>query len=473
MTRRYVLALAAVALLAVSGLAAFQALAAAYDRTLAVVNISGRQRMLSQRIALYVDNLAEGDCAGDRPSCVTVLAESVETFQRAHDGLAHGSAVLDIPGPTSPAVASLYFSGEPSLHQRVLRYIQAAEQVLETPPESLTPGHPAVRYILTEGPGPLLQSLDKVVLQYQLDGEDAYATLRVLEFTVVALTLLTILLEALLIFRPMVRRTQTQFDHIERMAEHLRRANETLEHRVADRTRDLADAKAEAEKANQAKSKFLAAAGHDMLQPLQAAEMFAGLLAAEPQSTRGESLLGELRRTQDSLRHLVRSVLDVSKLEAGTVTPSFQPVPVRALLDGLAAEFGALALDRDLRLNVVAPDVAVESDPILLERVLRNLIGNALRYTEAGGLVLGARVRGDRVWVQVVDSGVGIEADDLHRIWQEFVQVGDKAHDRSEGLGLGLAIVDRLCRLLGHRVFVTSRVGHGSCFTVDCRRAKG
>ncbi|EKV31322.1 hypothetical protein C882_3695 [Caenispirillum salinarum AK4] len=470
MTRRYVLALAAVALLAVSGLAAFQAMAAAYDRTLAVVNISGRQRMLSQRIALYADSLADDECRRPRTECVADLAEAIETFRRAHHGLAYGSEVLDVPGPTSPAISALYFSGEPSLHQRVLRYINAAEQVVDAAPEDLTPDHPAVAYILTQGPGPLLESLDQVVLQYQLDGEEAYETLRRLEIAVVTLTLLTILLEALLIFRPMVQRTQTQFDHIERMAEHLRRANETLEQRVAARTRDLADAKADADKANQAKSKFLAAAGHDMLQPLQAAEMFAGLLAAEPLSTRGESLLAELRRTQDSLRHLVRSVLDVSKLEAGTVTPSFQPVPVRALLDGLAAEFGPQALDRDLRLNVVAPDVAVESDPILLERVLRNLVGNALRYTDAGGVVLGARVRGDRVWLQVVDSGVGMETNDLNRIWQEFVQVGTKAHDRSEGLGLGLAIVERLCRLLGHRVFVNSRVDHGSCFTVDCRR---
>jgi signal transduction histidine kinase len=470
MTRRYVLALAAVALLAVSGLAAFQALAAAYDRTLAVVNMSGRQRMLSQRIALYVDSLADGGCSEDRRYCVRELELALDDFQRAHDGLAHGSATLDVPGPTSAAVATLYFSGEPSLHQRVLRYIRAARQVAEAPPETLSPDHPAVVYVLTEGPGRLLKSLDQVVLQYQTDGEAAYETLRRLEIIVVGLTLLTILLEALLIFRPMVRRTQAQFGHIERMADRLRHANETLEHRVAERTRDLADAKAEAEKANQAKSKFLAAAGHDMLQPLQAAEMFTGLLADEPLSSRGDSLLTDLRRTQTSLRHLVRSVLDVSKLEAGTITPSIQAVTIRPMLEALSAEFSPLALDKDLRLNLVAPDAVVESDPVLLERILRNLIGNALRYTHTGGIVLGVRLRDDRVWIQVADSGIGIAPEDLSRIWKEFVQVGPQTHDRSEGLGLGLAIVDRQCRLLGHRVSVRSRPGHGSIFTVDCRR---
>lgn len=472
MTRRYVVALAAVALLAVSGLAAFQALAAAYDRTLAVVNISGRQRMLSQRIALYVEKLADDDCRVARSACVLDLREAIEAFETAHDGLAYGSETLDVPGPTSDEVRALYFSGDPSLHEQVRRYIAAARVVADAAPETLTAESRAAQYVLTEGPGPLLNALDRIVLQYQLDGERAYTALRRLEFAVVALTLLTIMLEALLIFRPMVRRTQIQFDHIERMAARLQRTNETLEARVAARTRDLADAKADAEQANRAKSKFLAAAGHDMLQPLQAAEMFSGLLQAEPLSTRGASLLAELRRTQDSLRHLVRSVLEVSKLEAGSVKPSLQAVPVRGLLDALASEFGPQALERDLRLDVAAPaDLAVESDPILLERVLRNLAGNALRYTESGGIVLAARRRSDRVWLQVFDTGVGIAEEDQDRIFQEFVQVGPHAHDRSEGLGLGLSIVERLCRLMGHRLWVKSTPGRGSAFTVDCRRA--
>lgn len=471
MTRRYVMALAAVAMLAVAGLGAFQALVAAHDSTLAVVNISGRQRMLSQRIALYVEKLSHDTCDDRRSTCVEALHEAITLFDTAHRALAFGSAALDVPGPTSPQVEGLYFGGSPSLHERVERYTAAARIVAATPAESLTPDHEAVRYVLAEGPGPLLDSLDKIVHQYQLDGEAALATLRRMELAVVTLTLLTLLLEAMLIFRPMVGRIRSQFGHIDRMSASLRRANEELEARVLARTRELADAKAEAEKANRSKSRFLAAAGHDMLQPLQAAEMFTGLLDGEPLSPRGRSVLTDLRRTQTSLRHLVHSVLEVSKLEAGTIRPAIQPVAVAPLLHGLAAELGPQALDRDLRLNVVAPELWVESDPLLLERVLRNLVGNALRYTHAGGVVIGARRRGDRIWVQVVDSGVGIAATDQARIFQEFVQVGETAHDRSEGLGLGLAIVDRLCRLLNHRVTVKSAPGRGSTFTVDCPAA--
>lgn len=471
MTRRYVVALAAVAMLAVAGLGAFQALVAAHDRTLAVVNISGRQRMLSQRIALYVEKLADDRCTASRAACIAELSKAVDQFASAHRALAFGSDTLDVPGPTSREVEALYFGGSPSLHEQVERYSAAARIVAGAPAEEVTPDSEAVQYVLAQGTGPLLDALDKTVLQYQLDGEAALAALRRMEFTVVAMTLLTLLAEAMLIFRPMVGRIRAQFDRIEAMSESLRRANEGLEARVIERTRELADAKAEAERANRSKSHFLAAAGHDMLQPLQAAEMFTGLLDGEPLSDRGRAVLVDLRRTQGSLRHLVHSVLDVAKLEAGTVSPSLQPVPVATILHGLAAEFGAQALDKDLRLNVVAPDLWAESDPLLLERILRNLIGNAIRYTETGGLVLGARRRGDRVWIQVVDSGVGIEPAEHLRIFQEFVQVGAAAHDRSEGLGLGLNIVERLCRLMGHRVWVKSTPGRGSTFTVDCRAA--
>lgn len=147
-------------------------------------------------------------------------------------------------------------------------------------------------------------------------------------------------------------------------------------------------------------------------------------------------------------------------------------MPVRPLLNGLAAEFAPQALARNLRLKIVAQDVTVTSDPILLERVLRNLVGNALRYTETGGVLIGARQRGERVWLQVIDSGVGMAAGDQDRIWQEFVQVGPMpARSPVKEWGSALPSSIACARLLNHRVAVSSRIGHGSCFTVDCPRA--
>lgn len=328
----------------------------------------------------------------------------------------------------------------------------------------LAPDHPAVRHIVIEGAGPLLGALDAAVAAYQADGEAAMERLRALQVAVLLLTLAVLALEAVFIFRPMVRRLGDQFAAIAAFSA-------SLERRVAERTAALADATAEAERANRAKSRFLGAAGHDMLQPLQAAEMVAGMMGQEVTTERGRALLADLHRCQGSLRHLVRSVLEVSRLEAGDVRPVMQDVAVGPLLLSVAAELAPVAAARELRLAVVPSSLWVRSDPHLLARVVRNLLANALRYTAEGGVVLGCRRHGgDTVLIQVVDSGIGIAAEDQARIFEAFVQVGAEQRDRSEGLGLGLSVVQGLCALLGHGVAVASAPGRGSVFTLRCAR---
>lgn len=472
MTRRYIVALVLVAVLAASGLAVFLALAEAHERTLAVVNVSGRQRMLSQRIALYVERLANQQCGEDRSSCLLPLKTAIDEFERAHTSLTGGSPVQVVPGPTSQQVERLYFEGAPSLDTQAVTYVQTARRVLDSDLAQLTIDDPAVRHVIAQASGPLLLSLDMVVQQYQRDGEAALARLRSVETAVVVLTLLTLAIEGVLIFAPMVRRLQRQFDQIEAISADLQDANLGLEARVEDRTRDLDRARAEAEHANRSKSRFLAAAGHDMLQPLQAAEMFTGMMSDLVLPDKARRLLTDLGRTQRSLRYLVDSVLEVSRLEAGVVQPAIQAMPIGDIFEAVATELAPLALDKEIRLNIVPTDLVIDSDPRLLLRVLRNLAANAVRYTDQGGVVIGARRRGDQVLLQVVDSGPGIPEADIGRIFDEFVQVRRLGRDRGEGLGLGLAIVERLCRLLGHRVELVTQEGRGSRFSVVCQRSE-
>lgn len=226
-------------------------------------------------------------------------------------------------------------------------------------------------------------------------------------------------------------------------------------------------AKQEAEHANMAKSKFLAAASHDLRQPVQSLTLFVGVLKQRLTGTPAESVLVWVERSVDALRQMLDTLLDISRLDAGIIKPNFEVIPLGPLLQRLAEEYAPRAQPAGLRLRCIATRVSVCSDPVLLERMLRNFIENALRYTKRGGVVIGCRHRGAQVLVTVCDSGIGIAPEDEAAIFEEFFQVDNPERDRSKGFGLGLAIVQRLGRLLGHQVALRSRPGHGSCFSIE------
>ncbi|MFO1324610.1 MAG: ATP-binding protein [Burkholderiales bacterium] len=247
--------------------------------------------------------------------------------------------------------------------------------------------------------------------------------------------------------------------------------NVTLERRVAeksvalerqlDETRAARDA---AETANRAKTRFLAAASHDLRQPLHALGLFAARLSDRTRDAEDSALVHRISTSVASLESLFSALLDISKLEAGVVAAEARAIALDPLFARLANDFAPEALDKGLKLAVVPTTRAVRSDPVLLERILRNLLANAVRYTQHGGVVMGARPRGRQVAIEVWDSGPGIAAENLDRVFEEFYQVGNPERDRARGLGLGLAIVRRLARLLGHQVSVSSRTGRGSVF---------
>ncbi|ACJ00823.1 ATP-binding protein [Rhodospirillum centenum] len=225
-------------------------------------------------------------------------------------------------------------------------------------------------------------------------------------------------------------------------------------------------AKLEAERANRAKSRFLAAASHDLRQPFQAMRLFLHLLESRLEDATQIDLAHKLGESLDSGETLLNALLELSALEAATVTPSLATVPVAPMLRRLAQEFAPQAAVKGLRLRVVPASVDIRSDPVLLDRMLRNLLSNAVRNTAGGGLLLGARRQDGHLRLEVWDTGSGIPAEKQQAIFEEFVQLDDGPRDRRQGLGLGLAIVQRTAQLLGHRVGVRSVPGKGSCFSV-------
>nr|WP_036142535.1 PAS-domain containing protein [Luteibacter sp. 9135] len=249
-------------------------------------------------------------------------------------------------------------------------------------------------------------------------------------------------------------------------ARELRSLATSLERRVDERTRDLHDAKAEAERANRSKTRFVAAAVHDLLQPLNAARLFVGALAAGHLDAAERELVERVRSALDTQDELLASLLDVSRLEGGAVEPRFAAVSLESLLADLAKQFGVLAASHGLQLRCVTGRAVVRSDALLLRRVLQNFLSNAIHYTPRGDVLIGARRQGDAVRIEVWDTGLGIPEAKTRAIFDEFLRLDNGVDRERRSSGLGLSIVDRIGRLLGAPVAVRSRPGKGSVFSI-------
>ncbi|EFQ62677.1 PAS/PAC sensor hybrid histidine kinase [Pseudomonas fluorescens WH6] len=269
-----------------------------------------------------------------------------------------------------------------------------------------------------------------------------------------------------------------------RTAEALHQAYQHLEQRVAQRTSELTalndqllkeiderrrmesrlrEAKLEAEQANLSKTKFLAAVSHDLLQPLNAARLFTSALLERP----SEKLVRNVSNSLEDVENLLGTLVDISKLDAGVIKADIAPFALSELLDNLAAEYTELARSEGLELHFVGCSALVRSDIQLLARILRNLLSNAIRYTYKGRVVLGCRRQHQRLLIQVWDSGMGIAEERLEEIFQEFKRGDVQRPDQDRGLGLGLAIVEKIAGILGHRISVKSWPGKGSMFSVE------
>lgn len=226
-------------------------------------------------------------------------------------------------------------------------------------------------------------------------------------------------------------------------------------------------AKEEAEAANAAKSRFLAAASHDLRQPLHAVRLLVEAMKMERDRERQIEILGNVRAGIESMGGMLNALLDVSEIESGAIKPQHQDIELAPILENLAARAASRSEAGGLTFRFVPCSGRVHSDPKLLERIVENFLDNALRYTHEGRILLGCRRRGDRLRIEVWDSGIGIPGDALKLIFEEYYQLDNPSRDRTKGLGLGLALVKRLANLLGHEIDVRSMPGKGSLFAVD------
>jgi PAS domain S-box-containing protein len=280
--------------------------------------------------------------------------------------------------------------------------------------------------------------------------------------------------------------TYTDITEFKRAEKALLEAKQELEARVEQRTRELSDAldaqraaKLQAEAANLGKTRFVAAASHDLLQPLNAARLFVSALearaAAHPELVELASRIdGSMRAAEE----LLKDLLDVAQLDIGVMRPDITTFPIAELLDDLRRQYAPLAQSRRLRLQVVGCRETVRSDRVLLRRILQNYLSNGLRYCERGGVLIGCRRRGAELEIRVYDTGPGIEVHQREHLYVEFTRLEQGSPWGEKGLGLGLSICDRLARLLNHELTLSSQPGHGSVFgvrvprVVNARRAE-
>ncbi|WP_372242465.1 NahK/ErcS family hybrid sensor histidine kinase/response regulator [Pseudomonas sp. CM25] len=255
----------------------------------------------------------------------------------------------------------------------------------------------------------------------------------------------------------------------ERTAE-LTTLNDQLLREIEERSRvesRLREAKREAEQANLSKTKFLAAVSHDLLQPLNAARLFTSALLERGEPHNSAHLVRNVSNSLEDVENLLGTLVDISKLDAGVIKADVAPFALSELIDNLAAEYAQVARSEGLELHFVGCSAVVRSDIQLLARILRNLLSNAIRYTRSGRVVLGCRRLRGGLRIEVWDSGIGIAEEHLEEMFQEFRRGDVQRPDQDRGLGLGLAIVEKIAGILGHRIRVRSWLGKGSVFAVE------
>ena len=450
--------------------------------------ISRGQEMV-RRVA---QNLAFDWLAGNLPAARRMLVVEHDGSQAVAMGLRDGASWQVIAGDVTqlPQLDGVSLAPLPPLHRQG-RLLIFAEPIR---PPSRTQDDPYLAG--AEAPGAMRSEVVIVLSRVPVELARSQAVLAALSMALVSMTLALLLGWRLAgrISRPIDAITRTVRslaqgewskrvdihapgelgqlqDNINRMAEALEASQGALELRVQEATAELRGQKLAAESATAAKSRFLAAASHDLRQPLHALALLVEALLDKTPPGEARRLAEHISVSAHAMEGLLNALLDLSRLDAGAVVARPECFPLARVMENLERQFSPLAADRGLRLTLHAGKIWLYTDAALLERILANLISNALRYTDTGGVVVGARrVQKDWVRIEVHDSGRGIAQEFQTRVFEEYFQVANPERHRDKGLGLGLAIVSRLAKLLGSPVDLRSSPGRGSSFSLRFAR---
>jgi PAS domain S-box-containing protein len=235
----------------------------------------------------------------------------------------------------------------------------------------------------------------------------------------------------------------------------------------------LREAKEDAQSATDSKSRFLAAASHDLRQPLQSLTLYLAVLKRQSADPGLQETADKMRAALDNMGELLNALLDLSRFEGGSITPDIEDVRVETLLSQIKADNAPIAEQKQLELDVTESNAVIRSDPRLLERIVENFVTNAIKYTDSGKVVVRCKPDGDELAIEIADTGIGIEPSHLESIFDEYMQIDNASRDRRKGLGLGLTIAKNIARLLNHEILVRSEPGNGSVFTVKVPLVRG